>query len=93
MPRGFPMNLKAFYDRELDILYFAKEGHEEEVVEISPGVNLEFGASGELLSVEILNASSLMKGVIETLRAKALAACHKVNVERRTTDRSFLFCQ
>ena len=68
------MNLKVYYDRELDILYFAKQGHEEQVVEIAPGVNVEFGANGELLGVEILNASSLMKGVIEPLREKALAA-------------------
>jgi uncharacterized protein YuzE len=68
------MNLKAYYDRELDILYFAQKGQEEEVVEISPGVNLEFGANGELLGVEILNASRMMKSVIEPLREKALAA-------------------
>ena len=68
------MNLKVYYDRELDILYFAKQGHEEQVVEIAPGVNVELGANGELLGVEILNASSLMKGVIEPLREKALAA-------------------
>ena len=68
------MNLQVYYDRELDILYFAQKGHEEEVVEVSPGVNLEFGANGELLGVEILDASSLMKGVIEPLREKALAA-------------------
>jgi uncharacterized protein YuzE len=68
------MNLKVYYDRELDILYFAQKGHEEEVVEVSPGVNLEFGANGELLGVEILNASRMMKNVIEPLREKALAA-------------------
>ena len=68
------MNLKVYYDRELDILYFAKQGHEEQVIEIAPGVNVELGANGELLGVEILNASSLMKGVIEPLREKALAA-------------------
>lgn len=68
------MSLKVYYDPELDILYLAKQGHEEQVVEISPGVNLELGANGELLGVEILNASRLMKGVIEPLREKALAA-------------------
>jgi uncharacterized protein YuzE len=68
------MNLQVSYDRELDILYFAQKGQEEEVVEISPGVNLEFGANGELLGVEILNASRMMKSVIEPLREKALAA-------------------
>jgi uncharacterized protein YuzE len=68
------MKLQVYYDRELDILYFAQKGQEEEVVEISPGINLELGANGELLGVEILNASSLMKSVIEPLREKAMAA-------------------
>jgi uncharacterized protein YuzE len=68
------MNLQVYYDRELDILYFAKTGQEEEIAEISPDVNWELGANGELLGVKILNASSLMKSVIEPLREKALAA-------------------
>jgi uncharacterized protein YuzE len=68
------MNLQVHYDSELDILYLAREGLEEKVVEVSPGLNLEFDAQGELLGVEILNASNLMKQVIEPLHAKALAA-------------------
>ncbi|MBI4790566.1 MAG: DUF2283 domain-containing protein [Chloroflexi bacterium] len=68
------MNLKASYDPEVDVLYFAQPGKEEEVVEVAPGINLEYGANGELLGVEILNASRLMKGIIEPLREKALAA-------------------
>jgi len=68
------MNLKVHYDSEMDILYLAREGQEENVVEVSPGLNLEFDASGELLGVEILNASRLMKQVIQPLHEKALAA-------------------
>jgi uncharacterized protein YuzE len=67
------MNLQVYYDREFDILYFARQGKEDQVVEISPGVNLELDANGDLIGVEILNASRLMKNVIEPLREKALA--------------------
>ncbi len=67
------MNLQVYYDREFDILYFARRGKEEQVVEISPGVNVELDANGDLIGIEILNASRLMKSVIEPLREKALA--------------------
>ncbi len=65
--------MNVHYDSELDILYFAKQGHEEEVIEVAPGLNLEYGANGELLGVEILNASRLMKEVIEPLHEKVMA--------------------
>lgn len=65
------MNLNVYYDEETDVLYLAREGQEEEVVEICPGVNLEFGPERELLGIEILAASQLLKGVVEPLRQKA----------------------
>ena len=34
------MNLKVYYDAEVDVLYLAREGQEEEVVEVYPGLNL-----------------------------------------------------
>ena len=52
---------KVFYDEKEDVLYLAKEGQEEEVVEIAPGVNVELDASGELIGVELFKASSLFK--------------------------------
>jgi len=33
-------DFKVFYDGKEDVLYFAKEGQEEEVVELGPGVNV-----------------------------------------------------
>lgn len=45
------MSLKISYDQETDVLYLAKEGQEEEVVEVYPGVNLEFGPERELLGI------------------------------------------
>jgi uncharacterized protein YuzE len=65
------MSLKVSYDEEADVLYLAREGQEEEVVEVHPGVNLEFGPERELLGVEIQGASRLLKGVVEPLRQKA----------------------
>ncbi len=64
------MSLKVRYDSEVDVLYLAREGKEEEVIEVYPGVNLEMNAEGELIGVEILQASQLLKGVIEPIRSK-----------------------
>ncbi len=65
------MSLKVSYDEEADVLYLAKEGQEEEVVEVYPGVNLEFGPKRELLGIEILGASRILKVVVDPLREKA----------------------
>ena len=62
------------YDEKEDILYLAKEGREEEVVEIAPGINVELDVKGKFLGVEIFNASKLLKGVIKSIEKKALAA-------------------
>ena len=67
------MNFQFYYDSELDILYLAREGQEADVAEVSPEVNLEFDAEGNVIGIEILNASRLMKGVIEQLQEKSLA--------------------
>ena len=65
------MNLKVHYDAEVDVLYLAREGHEEKVVEVYPGLNLELGVDGELIGVEILQASHRLKQVIGPLMEKA----------------------
>ena len=39
-------DFKVFYDDKEDILYLAKEWQEEEVVELSPLVNIELDGSG-----------------------------------------------
>ncbi len=65
------MSLKVHYDPEVDVLYLARAGQEEEVVEVYPGLNLELDASGELIGVEILKASRLLKEVIGPLMEKA----------------------
>lgn len=67
-------DFKVIYDEEEDILYIAKEGKEEEVVELSPGVNVEFDSSGELIGIELFNASTILKDVIEPLDKRIKAA-------------------
>jgi uncharacterized protein YuzE len=51
---------KVHYDAQSDVLYLLiKEGYEEKFVEVMEGINVELGEKGELLGIEILNASRL----------------------------------
>jgi uncharacterized protein YuzE len=60
------------YDEEADVLYLiSKEGKEEEFIEISPGINVELDQDGNVIGVEILNASKLLSSVAEPLRRKS----------------------
>ncbi len=63
-------DFKVFYDEKEDILYLAKEGQEEEVVEISAGVNMELDGSGKLVGVEVFKASSRFKDVIKLMEKR-----------------------
>ena len=67
-------DFKVSYDDKEDILYLAKEGEEEEVIELSPGVNVELDSSGELIGIELFNASSLLKDVIKPLEKRMQVA-------------------
>lgn len=60
-------DLKVYYDPEVDVLYIAREGIEEEVIEISPGINLEIDDKGEVIGVEILEASRLLRDVVSQI--------------------------
>lgn len=56
------------YDAKADILYIvARKGREEEFVEIAPGVNVELDEKGEVIGIEILDASSFFKPVAKPL--------------------------
>lgn len=66
------MKWQVRYDSEADILYIASEGMEAEAVEIADGVFAELDVNGELIGVEILRASQLLRDVIEPLWAKAM---------------------
>ena len=67
-------DFRVTYDEKEDILYLAKEGREQKVVELSPGVNIELDASGSLIGVELFNASTLFKDVIKSMEKKIKAA-------------------
>jgi len=67
-------DFKIFYDEVEDILYLAREGEEEEVLEVSPGVNMELDASGKLIGVEIFKASMRFKDVIKQMEKRLQVA-------------------
>ena len=62
------------YDEKEDILYLGKEGEENEVVELSPSVNLELDDQGRIIGVEIFKASTLFKNIIKPMEKKLRAA-------------------
>jgi len=63
-------DFKVFYDEKEDILYLAKEGEEAEVVEISPGINMELDCNGNLIGVELFKASRIFKDVLKPMEKK-----------------------
>ena len=62
--------LKSIYDEESDILYIAREGEEEEFVEIQPDVNVELNKERQVNGVEIMQASIILKDILKPLRRK-----------------------
>lgn len=57
---------KIYYDKKADILWLlVKSGPEFEYKEITPGVSVELGKEGELLGIEILNASKVIKPLLD----------------------------
>ena len=67
-------DFKVFYDDEEDVLYLGKEGQEEEVIELFPGVNVELDGSGKLIGLELFNASTLFKDVVKPMEKRMRAA-------------------
>lgn len=62
------------YDRENDVLYFGiRGGAEEEYVEIAPGINVELDRHHEVIGIEVLNASQVLRPVAKSLGSRALA--------------------
>lgn len=61
------------YDQKSDALYIGiKKGIEEEFVEISPGINVELDSEGQIIGIEILNASKVLKPVVRPLQKQIL---------------------
>lgn len=66
---------KIYYDKESDALWFLiKRGYEEKVKEVAPGINIELGKNGELLGIEILNASKVLGEKFTMKNGKFLGA-------------------
>lgn len=64
------MNTKPLvnYDAKSDVIYIAaRKGKEEEFVEIAPGINVELDEKGEVIGIEILNASKFLKPIAKPL--------------------------
>jgi uncharacterized protein YuzE len=63
------------YDPSTDVLYFVThKGVEAEFKEVIPGVNVELDEEGQVIGVEILGASQVLKNVLEPLYRKKRAA-------------------
>jgi uncharacterized protein YuzE len=72
------LNKVINYDRKYDVLYIGlKKGAEEEFVEVSPGINVELDSKGEVIGIEILNASRILKPVIKFFAKKDLETAAK----------------
>lgn len=62
--------LKSIYDEESDILYIAREGEEEEFVEIQPNIAIELDKERQVIGIEIMQASVVLKDILEPLQQK-----------------------
>lgn len=57
---------KIYYDKKTDVLWLlVKSGPEFEYKELSPGISVELGKKGELLGIEVLNASKTIKPLLD----------------------------
>lgn len=62
------------YDAREDVLYLGvKSGVEEEFAEIAPGISVELDQRGNVIGVEILNASKILKPVMKPLQKQISA--------------------
>jgi len=56
------------YDYESDVLYIVgKKAVEEEFIEVAPGINVELDDRGQVIGIEILNASKCLKPIAKPL--------------------------
>lgn len=70
---------KIYYDKKTDVLWFMiKSGPEEAYKEIAPGVNVELGKNGELLGIEVLNASKILGAKLNPKTNFSPAITHKI---------------
>lgn len=74
------MKAKHYYNKKSDSLYIViKEGEEESFEKIAPGINLELDSKGEIIGVEILNASRFINREYEKkLPQKSIASSERI---------------
>ena len=67
-------NLSMVYFQEDDILHLVLSGEPERgSVELSPGITAELNEHGDLIGIEILNASTFIRdSILESVQAKML---------------------
>jgi uncharacterized protein YuzE len=65
---------KVRYFEQEDILHLLiDEGPEIRSLELAPNITVELGANNEMIGVEILNASTLLRdAVLESIQARTL---------------------
>lgn len=52
---------KIYYDKKTDVLWLMiKTGPEDKHQEVAPGISVELDKNGQLLGIEILNASKIL---------------------------------
>jgi uncharacterized protein YuzE len=62
------------YDEKADVLYFlVQEGVEDRFVEVAEGIYVEMDSAGDLLGVEVLNASQWLRQAVGPQRLMELA--------------------
>lgn len=74
---------KIYYDKKTDVLWIlVKSGPEEEHREVTPGISVELGKNGELLGIEILDASKVLGSKLgfksNTQLTQTAAIAHKI---------------
>lgn len=58
---------KIYYDKKTDVLWLmVKPGPEDKHQEIAPGISVELDKNGQLLGIEILNASKVLGSKLNT---------------------------
>ncbi len=73
----------AYFEKE-DVLHLSlSEGAEEGSVEISPNITAELDGQGELIGIEILNASQFIRdSILESVQGRML----KISAAAPTAD-------
>ena len=74
--RGLRMSETMRYFQEEDVIHIAiKPGNEANSFEVSPNITVELDAEGDIIGVEIIEASKYIRdGLLESINAKLVQA-------------------